>query len=107
MNTNALELDYFASVPDFTFMYNGAGHGGMSPDGSSDAMQPFNVSSITWPVVFMPCCLDFRGVEFCLHAHSHTLLHEELFEDGIPYIGCAAMKIKLFVIHLNAGRIRV
>ena len=38
------------------------------------------------------------GVAFCLHAHSHTLLHEELFEDGIPYIGCAAMKDKNYLL---------
>lgn len=37
-------------------------------------------------------------MEFCLHAHSHTLLHEELFEDGIPYIGCAAMKDKNYLL---------
>ena len=62
-------------------------------------VQPFNVEfNNNVARGFHALLREFPGVEFCLHAHSHTLLHEELFEDGIPYIGCAAMKDKNYLL---------
>lgn len=66
-------------------------------DGFGDARATFSTwsSTITWPVV---SCLvaGISGVEFCLR--TVTRYYEELFEDGIPYIGCAAMKDKNYLL---------
>ena len=100
MNTNALEFDYSHPVPYFTFMYNELQDTvGCPRTVPVMHVQPFNVEfNNNVARGFHALLLEFPGVEFCLHAHSHTLLHEELFEDGIPYIGCAAMKDKNYLL---------
>ena len=100
MNTNALEFDYSHPVPDFTFMYNELQDTvGCSRTVPVMHVQPFNVEfNNNVAHGFHLLLQEFPGVEFCLHAHSHSLLHKELFDDGIPYIGCAAMKDKNYLL---------
>lgn len=101
MNTSALEFDYSHPVPDFSFMYNELQDtvSGFRRTVPVMHTQPYDVQfNNNVARGFHLLLKEFPGMEFCLHAHAHKLLHEELFNDGIPYIGCAAMKDKNYLL---------
>jgi len=100
LNTNALEFDYSHPVPDFSFIFEELRDTvGCTRTVPVMHVQPYDVEfNNNVARVFHTLLREFPGMEFCLHAHSHVLLHEELFEDGIPYIGCAAMKDRNYLL---------
>jgi len=101
LNTNALEFDYSHPVPDFQFIY------GELKDTVSGFRRTIPVMHVppgnvefnnNVSFVFHELLKRFPGMEFCLHAHCHKLLSEDLFEDGIVYYGCHCMKDRSYLL---------
>lgn len=101
LNTNALEFDYSHPIPDFEYIY-------------SLLMDTLTGVTRTVPVmhvepgdiefnnnvsrVFHELMKRFPGMQFCLHAHNHCLMTEDLFGDGIMYYGCSYMKDRNYLL---------
>ena len=100
VNTNALEFDYSHPVPDFSFVYSELQDTvGLTRTIPVMHVPPGDVEfNNNVGRVFHTMLCSFPGMEFCLHAHSHRLRHEEHFDDGIPYIGCSCMKDKNYLL---------
>lgn len=102
LNTNALEYDYSVPVPDFEFLKQEI----------IDTVSEFYHSSI--PVMhvqpgnvvfnnnvkepFQEYLKRLKNLRFCLHAHSHRLLVEDLYQDGVIYYGSDAMKNRNYLL---------
>ncbi len=92
LNTNAIEYDYSYPVPDFTFIKNEI----------DDISRPYSRTVVVMHAppgneqfnnnvkdVFHEYILRFPSLQFCLHAHVHAILVEDIFDDGMIYYGCS------------------
>lgn len=100
LNTNALEYDYSNPVPDFEFikgeLADSLSHRRTiivmhAPPGNEQFNN--NVKD-----VFQFYIRNFQSLLCCLHAHEHNYKVGELFDDGIPYIGCDNILKKSYVL---------
>lgn len=90
VNTNALEYDYVADVPDLAFMEEEASADTALFDRTIICMhaRPYsdqfndNVAD-----AFEEAVNQFPGVLFCVNGHDHMIQVDELFDDGIIYYG--------------------
>lgn len=102
LNTNALEFDYGTPVPDFLFLEKELKDStGTAYDRTIALMhvQPDNVvfnNNVRY--VFHEYLKRFRKLLFCVHAHSHRLMMEDMFGDGIIYFGSDAMKNRNYLV---------
>ena len=101
MNTCALEFDYSHPIPDFSFIYKEL------QDSVSGFKRTIPVMHVrpgdvefnnNVSQVFHELLRRFPRMEFCLHAHNHTVMAEDLFEDGVMYYGCSCMKDKNYLL---------
>ena len=100
LNTNALEFDYSTPVPDFDYMLkfvtDTAG-----VDQTIVAMhatpygEQFNNNSI---MMFNYIIERYKNPLFCLHTHSHRLMVNDFFNNGIIYYGCDAMEGRSYML---------
>lgn len=102
LNTNALEFDYSYPVPDFEFIRQEiADTEDRQYDQTIVAMhanpfgEQFN-NNVAFP--FQHYITVLKNMRFCLHAHTHSLMVNDYFEDGILYYGCAAMKDRCYMV---------
>lgn len=91
LNTNAIEYDYSHPVPDFNYIKSqleeSTSHQRTvvvmhAPPGNEQFDN--NVKD-----VFQLYIRQFPSLLFCLHAHTHTVSVQNLFNDGILYYGCS------------------
>jgi len=101
LNTNALEFDYSNPVPDFGFLSADL------RDESKEYFQTVGVMHVrptgeqfnnNVKEFFQQTLLEYPNLRFCLHAHSHKLEVEDIFNDGIMYYGCSAMKDRNYLL---------
>jgi hypothetical protein len=101
LNTNALEYDYSHPVPDFTFIKNRinehrAGHkrtiAVMHAPPHSEQFDN-NVAN-----EFQQHILQFPGLQFCLHAHNHAVLVNDIFGDGVIYYGSPDVQQRKYLL---------
>lgn len=102
LNTNALEFDYSYPVPDFGFIKDE-----ITTAESNQVMRTV-VAMHTPPFgeqfdnnvadVFQLYIRKLPQLMFCMHAHTHKLKMEDLFNDGIIYYGCASMKERSYLV---------
>ncbi|MBP3419355.1 MAG: metallophosphoesterase [Marinifilaceae bacterium] len=108
LNTNALEYDYSEKVPDFSFMGNELYNVDDAVEKSIVLMHapPYSdVFNNNVNEIFHHIVSELRGIQFCLHGHTHSLGVEDIFGDGILYYECPCIekrKYLLFTIH-NEG----
>lgn len=89
LNTNALEFDYSVPVPDFDFIAKTIDDSAQI-DQTIVAMhtQPGNVEfNNNVKNVFHEYLKRNKHLLFCVHAHEHRLIANEIFNDGIVYYG--------------------
>ncbi len=95
LNTNALDFDYGTPVPDFEFIRREVGDTLTVPYSQTVVMMHARPGSVVFnnnvSVVFHEYIKRFKNLRFCIHAHSHQLKEEDIFEDGIIYYGSDAM----------------
>ncbi len=100
LNTNALEFDYSTPVPDFDFMLRfvadtvGIGQTIVAMHATPYGEQ-FNNNSI---MMFNYIIERYKNPLFCLHAHSHRLMENDFFNNGIIYYGCEAMDDRSYIL---------
>ena len=102
LNTNALEFDYSYPVPDFEFIRREFSdtldreyHQSIVAMHANPFGDQFN-NNVAYP--FQYYITQLKNMRFCLHAHAHSLMVNDYFEDGILYYGCAAMKDRCYMV---------
>ncbi|MCC8088157.1 MAG: metallophosphoesterase [Rikenellaceae bacterium] len=101
LNTNALEFDYGADVPDFTFIKSELEADRESYDRTIPVMHARPKSdqfSDNVADYFHYMLRQFNGLMFCLHAHDHGISAADIFDDGIIYYGCGCMKDRTYLL---------
>lgn len=102
LNTNALEFDYATPVPDFEFIRQEIMDTIKTDYRQTVVMmhsQPGNmVFNNNVRYVFHEYLKRFRNLRFCLHAHEHHLMKNDLFGDGIWYYGSDAIKNRNYLL---------
>lgn len=112
LNTNALEFDYSTPVPDFDFMT------GFLADTAEIKRTvvvmhapPFDVQfNNNAAMTFNNILEKYSSLLFCLHAHRHSRMENDFFNNGIRYFGCddiAGRNYLLFTIAGNSYSYRV
>jgi len=101
LNTNAIEYDYSVPVPDFNFIkseledtasvYNRTIVVMHAPPGNEQFNN--NVKDI-----FQEYIKRFPSLQFCLHAHTHSVSINDFFDDGILYYGCSSMAKRSYLV---------
>jgi len=100
LNTNAIEYDYSNPVPDFAFIkeelkdtedYDRTVVVMHAPPGNEQFNN--NIKDVFQDYIKM-----FPSLQFCLHAHTHSVSVNDYFDDGILYYGCANMKKRSFLV---------
>lgn len=101
LNTNALEFDYSHPIPDFEYIYS------LLADSTTEVGRTVPVMHVepgdvefnnNVSRVFHELLKRFPNMQFCLHAHKHRLMKEDLFGDGIIYYGCSYMKDRNYIL---------
>lgn len=102
LNTNALEFDYVEPVPDFVFLKSEI------EDSQSDKFDKTVVAMHAQPgdIVFNNNAAEpfqeylrrLKDLQFCLHAHAHSVMVNDFFDDGVIYYGCASMKSRSYLL---------
>ncbi len=100
LNTNALEYDYSVPIPDFNFIKRQI----------SDSIRyektvvcmhsrPFSDQfNNNMASVFQDYITNFKGLQFCVNAHGHSLEADDLFNDGIIYYESAAIEERNYLL---------
>lgn len=101
LNTNAIEYDYSVAVPDFGFLreeitdsltvYDRTVVVMHAPPGNEQFNN--NVKE-----VFQEYIKRFPSLQFCLHAHTHSVSINDYFDDGVLYYGCSSMKKRSYLV---------
>lgn len=100
LNTNALEFDYSTPVPDFDYMWKfvedtvGVDHTIVAMH-SSPYDEQFNNNAAR---MFNHIIERYKNPLFCLHAHSHKLMVNDYFNNGIIYYGCDSMEGRSYLL---------
>lgn len=90
INTNALEYDYMASVPNFDYMEEQMTADSADFDRTIICMHAcpysdqFN-NNVARP--FSYYVRSFPGLLFCVKGHDHRISAEDIFNDGVMYYG--------------------
>lgn len=100
LSTNALEYDYSYPVPDFAFIRNeladSANFGktiiAMHAPPFSDQFNNNVCEEFEYYV------RSFPGIQCCLHAHNHSTMIRDLYNDGIIYYGCSCIKKRSYFL---------
>ncbi len=101
LNSNALEFDYSAPVPDMNFIYSEADH---FPEECSRTIilqhcRPFddeynnNMARYAHEVI-----KRLPGIMFCLSGHIHKITHDDLFGDGLIYHTTTCVEDRTYLI---------
>lgn len=101
LNTNSLEFDYSAAVPDFDFIKEELAHTGPEVTRTIVLMHagPFSEQfNNNIAVEFHNLLKSFPGLQFCLYGHQHYISAEDLFGDGIIYYQCANIKKRSYLL---------
>lgn len=101
LNTNALEFDYSHPIPDFEYIYSLLADTltGVTRTVPVMHVEPGDIEfNNNVSRVFHELMKRFPGMQFCLHAHNHCLMTEDLFGDGIMYYGCSYMKDRNYLL---------
>jgi len=101
LNTNAMEYDYSRPVPDFGFIEEEYEKHTEGHEKTVVAMHvpPYsgdfnnNVARVFQHEINM-----FPNLQFCLHAHEHELLVNDIFNDGIIYYGSDYIKKRSYLL---------
>lgn len=101
LNTNALEFDYSHPVPDFEYILGECADQTPAVRQTVVAMHanPFGDqfnNNVARP--FQAYIKRLPNLRFCLHAHAHSLMENDYFNDGIVYYGCEAMKRRSYMV---------
>ena len=102
LNTNALEFDYSYPVPDFEFIrqeFSDTEEKEYTQTIVTMHANPFGEqfnNNAAYP--FQAYIKMLKSLQFCLHAHAHTLMVNDYFDDGILYYGCDAMEKRSYMV---------
>ncbi|MDL2291610.1 metallophosphoesterase, partial [Bacteroides sp. OttesenSCG-928-F21] len=102
LNTNAIEFDYSMPVPDFEFIEKELADNNPKHEKSIVVMHapPYNEQfNNNVARVFQKYITQFPDLEFCLHAHTHSVSASDIFEDGIIYYGCANIAKRNYLLY--------
>ncbi len=102
INTNALEYDYGTDVPDMNFIKKAIS------DTLEDSYDRTIVAMHANPGnsqfnnnlgdYFQETIKKSKNLQFCLHAHTHTLKAEDYFNDGVMYYGSDDMEGRNYMV---------
>lgn len=101
LNTNALEYDYSEPVPDFKFIEKELNDFPEEAEKTVFVMhvrpggEQFNNNVET---IFQYYVNQFPKTQFCIYGHTHHLHVDDLFDDGIIYYGCEAIKERSYLL---------
>lgn len=102
LNTNALDFDYGTPVPDFDFIRQEIGDTTTVKYDQTIVMMHARPGAVVFnnnvSVIFHEYIKRFKNLRFCIHAHSHKLRVEDIFEDGIIYYGSDAMVHRSYLL---------
>ena len=101
LNTNAIEYDYSKPVPDFVFIRNELIDSVNHYEKTIVVMHapPFNEQfNNNVAEVFHEYIKRFPSLQFCLHAHTHSVSVNNFFNDGVWYYGCANMEKRGYLL---------
>lgn len=101
LNTNAMEYDYSRPVPDFGFLEEEIEK---QTPGHEKTVAVMHVKPYSGDFnnnvarVFHRALTGFPNLQFCLHAHEHELMVNDIFEDGIIYYGSDYIKRRSYLL---------
>lgn len=102
LNTNALEFDYATPVPDFQFLEREFKDTVEVRYEQTIAMMHVEPGDVVFnnnvKNVFHEYLKRFKNLRFCVHAHAHRLMADDMFGDGIIYYGSDAMKNRNYLL---------
>lgn len=101
LNTNALEADYSNPIPDFNFIEEQIFDKNPDQEKTVVAMhaRPFDEQfNNNVARVFQKTIKEFPELQFCLHAHNHNLMEEDIFKDGVMYYGTANIAKRVYLV---------
>lgn len=101
LNTNALEFDHTASVPDFDFLEAQVKNYSAETEKTVVAMhaEPYseqfdnNVARI-----FQYGLRQLPGLQFCVHGHGHNFRIRDIFDDSVLYYECDNIGKKKYLL---------
>ena len=102
LNTNALEFDYAVPVPDFKFLEReiaDAQEGGYDKTIVAMHAQPGDV--VFNNNVASPCqeyITRLKNLQFCFHAHAHSVMVNDFLDEVVLYYGCGSMKGRSYLL---------
>jgi Icc-related predicted phosphoesterase len=91
LNTNALEFDYSTPIPDFGFMLKELARTDENYEQTIVGMhvEPFDLEFNNNTANYFESTIKrFKNPLFCIHAHAHSLMKNDFFNDGLLYYGC-------------------
>ena len=95
LNTNALEFDYSEAVPDLSYIENDSNS---LPEGITRTVTVMHAAPFTEQFnnniarVFQHYIKEYPALQFCLAGHTHSLVVEDIFDDGIYYYTAPSIK---------------
>jgi hypothetical protein len=101
LNTNALEYDYSHPVPDFTFIEARINERRNGHERTVVAMHadPYSEQfDNNTAKIFQKYITRFPELQFCLHAHRHSIMVTDIFDDGVIYYGSAAIQKRKYLL---------
>lgn len=106
LNTNALEFDYSTPVPNFDFIVKEI-HDSTSVYSNTVVVMHVPPKDIEFNnnvlVPFQEYIKRSRNLLFCLHAHTHSLSANDLFDDGVMYYACETIGKRSYMVFTITG----
>jgi Icc-related predicted phosphoesterase len=101
LNTNAIEYDYSHPVPDFNFIATEYEKQTPGHEKTIFAMHaaPFSEQfNNNVARGFQEVIKRFPNLQFCVHAHGHSIEIQDLFNDGLLYYESASIEKRIYLL---------
>ena len=101
LNTNALEYDYSEPVPNFRFMGNELYNPVQNIEKTIIMMHAPPQSDVfnnNVNEIFHRIVTQYRGLQFCIHGHTHNIGVTDIFNDGILYYECPCIEKRKYLL---------
>lgn len=101
LNTNALEFDHSAAVPDFGFMRSAVKE---FPEEACRSVVVMHAAPFTEQFddnvadVFQHYVRQLPGLQCCIHGHGHAYRVADLFDDGVIYYECENIQKRSYLL---------
>ena len=101
LNTNAMEYDYSEAIPDFNFIIKEVNDSTHEIRNTIVCMhaRPFSdVFNNNVNEIFHRIVTQYRGLQFCIHGHTHNIGVTDIFNDGILYYECPCIEKRKYLL---------